>query len=68
MGFGLGYASAVARFGRLTAAGLDFVRRMSETATAWRDEPISAQARAFAARESGRHLAHWERTNGPVPA
>jgi HEXXH motif-containing protein len=53
---------------RLTAAGLDFVRRMSETATAWRDEPISAQARAFAARESGRHLTRWERTNGPVPA
>jgi HEXXH motif-containing protein len=53
---------------QLTAAGLDFVRRMSETAAAWRDEPISPQARAFASRESERHLSRWVRANGPVPA
>lgn len=53
---------------RLTTAGLDFVRRMSETAAAWRDESVSAQARAFAVRESERHLTRWERDHGPVPA
>ena len=53
---------------RLTANGLDFVQRMSKTITAWRDEPISADARAYALRESGRHLTRWERHHGPVPA
>ena len=52
---------------RLTAAGLDFVRRMSETAAAWRDEPVSPEARAFALRESERHLTRWVRDYGPVP-
>lgn len=54
--------------GRLTAAGLDFVRRMSKTVAAWQSESVSAQARAFARRESRRHLARWELDNGPVPA
>jgi HEXXH motif-containing protein len=53
---------------RLTAAGLDFVQRMSETVAAWRSEPVSAQARTFARRESRRHLARWELVNGPAPA
>ncbi len=53
---------------RLTAAGLEFVQRMSTTIAAWRSEPVSAQARAIALRESRRHLARWERDNGPVPA
>jgi uncharacterized protein len=53
---------------RLTAAGLDFVQRMSKTVTAWRREPVSAEARAFARRESKRHLTRWELDNGPVPA
>ena len=53
---------------RLTAAGLDFVQRMSITVGAWRGEPVSTQARAFALRESRRHLIRWEMDNGPVPA
>ena len=31
-------------------------------------EPVSAQARAIALRESRHHLARWELNNGPVPA
>ncbi len=53
---------------RLTTAGLDFVQRMSRTVSAWRGEPVSAQARALALRESRRHLTRWELDNGPVPA
>jgi len=53
---------------RLTAVGLDFVQRMSKTVTAWRDEPVSAQARAIALHNSRCHLTRWERVNGPVPA
>lgn len=53
---------------RLTAVGQDFVQRMSETVTTWLGEPVSAQARAIASRESRQHLTHWERDNGPVPA
>ena len=53
---------------RLTAVGLDFVQWMSETVTAWRGEPVSAQARAIALHKATRHLSRWERTNGPVPA
>jgi len=53
---------------RLTAAGRDFVQRMSKTVTAWQSEPVSAQARAFARGESRRHLARWELDNGPVLA
>jgi uncharacterized protein len=52
---------------QLTAAGLDFVQRMSKTVTGWRSEPVPARARAFARRESSRHLARWELDNGPVP-
>jgi hypothetical protein len=53
---------------RLTAAGLDFVQHMAKTVTAWRSEPVPARARAFARRESARHLARWELDNGPVRA
>lgn len=53
---------------RLTAAGLDFVQRMSKTVTGWRAEPVSARARAIALLQSRRHLARWELNNGPVPA
>jgi uncharacterized protein len=52
---------------RLTAFGLDFVQRMSKTVTAWESEPVSPRARAFAHRESRRHLARWELDHGPVP-
>ncbi|HLJ68718.1 MAG TPA: HEXXH motif domain-containing protein [Chloroflexota bacterium] len=52
----------------LTTDGLDFVQRMSKTVTAWRDEPISADARAYALRESESHLIRWESHHGPVPA
>jgi uncharacterized protein len=52
---------------RLTTAGTDFVRRMSETASQWTSEPVSAQARASALREARDHLARWELRNGPVP-
>lgn len=50
----------------LTADGLDFVQHMSKTVARWRSEPVSARARAFARRESTRHLAQWELDNGPV--
>jgi HEXXH motif-containing protein len=50
----------------LTADGLEFVQHMSKTVTGWRSEPVSARARAFARRESTRHLAQWELDNGPV--
>jgi uncharacterized protein len=50
----------------LTADGLDFVQHMSKTVADWRSEPVSARARAFARRESARHLAQWELDNGPV--
>ena len=53
---------------RLTAAGLDFVQGMSTTVAAWRAEPVSAQARTVALRESRHHLDRWELNNGPVPA
>ena len=53
---------------RLTTIGRDFVQRMSEAASAWADESVSAQAQAGALRESRRHLARWEMANGPVPS
>jgi HEXXH motif-containing protein len=53
---------------RLTAAGTDFVQRMSEATSGWGDELVSAQARVSALRESRRHLTQWAVTNGPVPA
>lgn len=52
---------------RLTVDGTDFVLRMSETASSWMNEPVSAQARAFAHSEAEAHLARWERRYGPVP-
>jgi len=52
---------------RLTTAGADFVRRMSETVSSWMSEPVSAQARAIARREAEGHLARWELRHGPVP-
>jgi uncharacterized protein len=51
---------------QLTAFGLDFVRRMAETAASWMSEPVSAQAQAFALREARSHLARWELHHGPV--
>jgi len=54
--------------GQLTAAGTDFVQRMSEAVSAWETEPVSAEARSIALRESRRRLARWELDNGPVPA
>lgn len=54
--------------GRLTSVGADFAHRMLDTAGSWTAEPVSARARAFATRTSRRHLARWERDNGPVPA
>jgi uncharacterized protein len=53
---------------RLTTVGLDFVQNMSKTVTAWRGEPVSAEARTIALRKSRRHLTRWERANGPVQA
>ena len=52
---------------RLTPDGTDFVLRMSETASSWASEPVSAQAQAIALREARSHLARWERRHGPVP-
>jgi hypothetical protein len=53
---------------RLTAAGTNFVRGMSETASEWMREPVSAEAQAIALQETRSHLVRWERRNGPVPA
>jgi uncharacterized protein len=52
---------------RLTTIGADFVQRMSQTASSWMSEPVSAQARAFARSEAENHLTHWEQHHGPVP-
>jgi uncharacterized protein len=52
---------------RLTTAGADFVQGMSQTASSWMSETVSAQARAFARREAGTHLARWQQRHGPVP-
>jgi hypothetical protein len=52
---------------RLTMAGVNFVRRMSETASSWKSEPVSARARGIARHESEGHLARWELRHGPVP-
>jgi uncharacterized protein len=52
---------------RLTTVGADFVRGMSQTASSWGSEPVSAQARAFARSEAENHLARWELRYGPVP-
>lgn len=52
--------------GRLTVDGAHFVRNMSETASSWMSEPVSAQARAFARNEAESHLARWESCHGPV--
>jgi uncharacterized protein len=54
--------------GGLTITGQDFVRRMAATVDTWQEEPVSPEARTEAQRESRRHLAHWERRNGPLPA
>jgi len=53
---------------RLTPAGTDFVQGMLGTVSAWAAEPVSAQARAFAADAARSHLAQWELDHGPVPA
>ena len=53
--------------GRLTADGIDFARRMAETASEWSGEPVSAEARAIARRKSGSHLSRWTWRNGPIP-
>jgi HEXXH motif-containing protein len=53
--------------GRLTPVGLDFVQGMSKAIGAWKDEPVSARARAIALEKSRHHLTRWERDNGPVP-
>jgi HEXXH motif-containing protein len=54
--------------GGLTRAGTAFVQRMSQTASAWVGEPVSAAARTMALRESRRHRDRWEQDNGPVPS
>jgi uncharacterized protein len=53
---------------RLTPAGTVFVEGMLDTADGWTAEPVSAQARAFAADAARSHLAQWELDHGPVPA
>ena len=53
--------------GGLTWAGTAFVRRMSETASAWAGEPVSTAAKATALRESRRHLDRWELEERPGP-
>jgi uncharacterized protein len=52
---------------RLTTAGADFVRSMSETASSWMNDQVSARARAIARRQAEGHLARWELRYGPVP-
>ena len=51
--------------GRLTSAGLEFVRGMVRTLGSWRDEPVPAEAQEHADREADLHLARWRRDNGP---
>ena len=58
--------AALRSSGRLTVAGTEFVRGMSETAGRWMSEPVSAEAQAFAQREARSHLARWELHHGPV--
>jgi len=53
---------------QLTPVGVDFVQGMLGTAGPWAAEPVSAQARAFAAQAARSHLAQWELDHGPVPA
>jgi uncharacterized protein len=53
---------------RLTPAGTVFVQGMLDTADSWTAEPVSAQARAFAAHAARSHLAQWELDHGPVQA
>jgi uncharacterized protein len=53
---------------RLTPAGTVFAQGMLGTAESWTAEPVSAQARAFAAHAARSHLARWELDHGPVPA
>jgi uncharacterized protein len=54
--------------GRLTPAGLDFVRVMAQTLNSWQDEPVPAEALVLARDEAEEHLARWQSTNGPIPA
>lgn len=54
--------------GRLTPAGMDFVKGMECTLGRWQDEPVPAAAAALARREAELHLARWQSDNGPIPA
>jgi uncharacterized protein len=54
--------------GRLTPAGLDFVRGMKRTLAAWQVEPVPAAAQIQAWREAQLHLDRWRFNNGPIPA
>jgi uncharacterized protein len=52
----------------LTAEGQEFVRGMAGTLRSWQDEPVPAEAQAWARHEAGQHLARWQSAHGPVPA
>jgi uncharacterized protein len=54
--------------GQLTAKGVGFVGRMSETLGAWQAEPVSLEALAAARRESSLHRARWKATYGSQSA
>ena len=60
-------AAALAASGALTEAGREFVRGITQTLTAWQNEPAPAEAIALARREAQQHLTAWQSRNGPLP-
>jgi hypothetical protein len=53
--------------GQLTAAGMEFVRRMAMTLEDWQLEQVPEVARQRAAAEGERHQARWQASYGPIP-
>jgi hypothetical protein len=61
-------AATLLRSGQLTGAGETFVETMAEVLDEWRREPVPGEALAVARRESDRHLARWQASNGQADA
>jgi len=53
--------------GQLTAAGMEFVRRMAMTLDGWQLEQVPEVAWQRATAEGERHQARWQASYGPIP-
>jgi len=62
-----GAINTLSSSGKLTAAGVNFVKGMERTVSSWQDDPVPRAARDFARDEAQRHMVRWEQVNGPLP-